>query len=124
MKFKSADTSHKMRRFGAEKARWGAGKILYFLNADRRQMENCERPHHKGKGHLGVGTDKQHTGKEEGKNMKGPVKSAESPMVPKMKQTSLGKKKKLLNYSSMSDGELGGANQLQGRLTADGAKQQ
>lgn len=101
----------------------GCGEKMYFLNADWRQMENCERPHHKGKGHLGVGTDKQHTGKKEGKTMQGPVKSAESPVVPKMKQTSLGKKK-LLKYSYMSDGELGGANKLQGRLMADCAKQQ
>ena len=30
-------------------------------------MENCERPRHKEKGHVGVGTEKQHIGKKEGR---------------------------------------------------------
>ena len=62
-----------------------------------RQIENSERRLHKDKGHVGVGTDTQ-PWKKEGKTMRGPVKSAESPVLPKMKQTSLGKKK-LLKYS-------------------------
>lgn len=40
---------------------------------------------------MGVGTDKQHR-KKGGESMRGPVKSAGSPVVPKMKQTSLGEK--------------------------------
>lgn len=32
-----------------------------------RQMENCERPHHKEKGHVGVGTDKQHMEEKKGR---------------------------------------------------------